>query len=145
MPNTYTQIHIHCVFVVKHREPLINKSFKDDLFKYISSIIQQRGNKMLAIGGPADHVHVFFGIRATESLLDLMKAVKRSSSLWVNQNHLTRKRFEWQEGYGAFSYSKSHVSNVCNYIKHQEEHHAKQSFRDEYVRIFHYLSFSNLE
>lgn len=135
MPNTYTQIHIHCVFAVKHRAALIDNSFKDDLYKYISSIIQERGNKMLAIGGTANHIHIFFGYRAIEGLPELMKSVKQNSSLWVNKNHKTRFKFEWQKGYGAFSYSKSLVSNVCNYIERQEEHHSKQTFRDEYVEF----------
>jgi len=135
MAGTYTQLHIHCVFAVKRREALIDNTFKDELYEYITGIVQERGNKLLAIGGTSNHIHIFFGYRANESLSDLMKAVKRSSSLWVNQNHKTRCRFEWQEGYGAFSYSKSHVDAVINYIRNQEEHHKKRSFHDEYLKI----------
>ncbi len=134
MPNTYTQIHIHCVFAVKYRSALIEKSFQEKLYGYISGIVQSRGNKMLAIGGTSNHVHVFFGFRASESLSDLMKEVKRCSSLWINQNRMSRFHFEWQEGYGAFSYSKSHVDSVIDYIKGQEEHHKNRTFREEYLQ-----------
>jgi REP element-mobilizing transposase RayT len=135
MANTYTQIHIHCVFAVKYRKAMVDKSFKEELYEYITGIIQQRGHKMLAIGGTSNHIHIFFGLRVNESLSDLMQAVKRNSSLWINQNHKTQSKFEWQKGFGAFSYSKSHVSAVVNYIKRQEEHHRKKAFSEEYIRI----------
>lgn len=135
MPNTYSQIHIHCVFAVKNRESLIDQTFKEDLYEYITGIVQQRGHKMLAIGGTSNHIHIFLGYKINESIPDLMKAVKRSSSIWINQNKKTKFRFEWQEGYGTFSYSKSHVDAVINYILRQEEHHRKKSFRDEYLKI----------
>lgn len=135
MPNTYSQIHIHCVFAVKNRESLIDQTFKEDLYEYITGIVQQRGHKMLAIGGTSNHIHIFLGYKINESIPDLMKAVKRSSSIWINQNKKTKFRFEWQEGYGTFSYSKSHVDAVINYILRQEEHHRKKSFHDEYLKI----------
>ena len=135
MANTYTQIHIHCVFAVKYRKAMVDKSFKEELYEYITGIIQQRGHKMLAIGGTSNHIHIFFGLRVNESLSDLMQAVKRNSSLWINQNHKTQSKFEWQKGFGAFSYSKSHVNAVVNYIKRQEEHHRKKAFHEEYKQI----------
>lgn len=135
MANTYTQIHIHCVFAVKHRKAMIDSAFKEELYEYITGIVQQRGHKMLAIGGPSNHIHIFLGLNVDESVSDLMQAVKRNSSLWINQNHKTQNRFEWQKGYGAFSYSKSHVNAVINYIKRQEEHHRKKAFREEYKQI----------
>ena len=135
MANTYTQIHIHCVFAVKHRKAMIDSAFKEELYEYITGIVQQRGHKMLAIGGTSNHIHIFLGLNVDESVSDLMQAVKRNSSLWINQNHKTQNRFEWQKGYGAFSYSKSHVNAVINYIKRQEEHHRKKAFREEYKQI----------
>lgn len=135
MANTYTQIHIHCVFAVKHRKAMIDSAFKEELYEYITGIVQQRGHKMLAIGGTSNHIHIFLGLNVDESVSDLMQAVKRNSSLWINQNNKTQNRFEWQKGYGAFSYSKSHVNAVINYIKRQEEHHRKKAFREEYKQI----------
>ena len=133
MPNTYTQIHIHFVFAVKYRLGLIDKEWKEDLNKYITEITQSNNHKMLAINGMHDHIHILIGMRPTQSISDLMKEVKQSSSIWINQKKLTNIKFEWQEGYGAFSYSKSQIDNVIKYIQNQEEHHKKQTFRDEYL------------
>ena len=135
MANTYTQIHLQFVFVVKFRKALIDKSFKEELYQYITGIVQSYGHKMLAINGVEDHVHVFIGMRPTQSISDLMQDIKGSSSKWINEKKFLKVKFEWQEGYGAFSYSKSHVQNVINYVKNQEKHHAKQTFRDEYIEF----------
>lgn len=132
MGNTYTQIHIQAVFVVKNRACLIDRAWKDELYKYITGIIRNNNHKMLAINGMPDHIHVFFGMRPVQALSDLMKQVKGDSSEWINQKKLTRSRFSWQEGYGAFSYGKSHVSRVIRYIERQEEHHRKKTFMEEY-------------
>ena len=132
MSNTYTQIHIQAVFAVQNRESIISNSWKDELYKYITGIIQTNGHKLLAINGMPDHVHILLGIRPTQSLSDLMQDVKGHSSLWVNKNELVKGKFSWQEGYGAFSYSKSQVSRVINYIENQEKHHAKKTFKQEY-------------
>ncbi len=105
------------------------------MLQYIVGIIQNQGHKVLSIGGTADHIHVLFGFRPTQSLSALMQIVKRDSSVWINQNKLTRGRFSWQEGYGAFSYSKSQLTKVIDYIEKQEEHHKKRSFTDEYKKI----------
>ena len=132
MANTYTQIHIHVVFAVQNRLSLIHKQWRKPLYLYIISIIQDRGHKVVSIGGTGDHIHILIGFRLNESLAQLIQCVKRSSSLWINNNKLVRGRFSWQEGYGAFSYSKNQVPTICNYIKNQEEHHKVKTFREEY-------------
>ena len=132
MANTYTQIHIQAVFTVQHRNCIIRKSWKEELCKYITGIIQNRGHKVLAINGMPDHVHVFFGMRPIQSLSDLMQDIKGDSSKWINKKGFVKVRFSWQEGYGAFSYSKSSVDNVIDYIKNQEIHHRKRTFIEEY-------------
>jgi REP element-mobilizing transposase RayT len=98
-------------------------------------MIQKHGHKVLSIGGMPDHIHILFGFRPTQALSALMQEIKRDSSEWINKEKLTRGRFSWQEGYGAFSYSKSHVSQVINYIETQEQHHKKRTFLDEYKKI----------
>jgi REP element-mobilizing transposase RayT len=133
MSNTYTQIHIQTVFAVRNRDALISTEWRERLFKYIASIINDQGNKTLAVGGTANHIHLFFGFRPTQSLSSLMMRVKRETSDWINREGLTHCQFQWQAGYGAFSYSKSHVPKVVQYILNQESHHAKRSFREEYL------------
>ena len=135
MANTYTQIHIQVVFAVKHRISLIQSSWKDELYKYITGIIQAHNHKLLAINGMPDHVHVLFGMRPTQSLSELMQDVKGSSSKWINEKRLVAGRFEWQEGYGAFSYSKSDIGNVIEYIKNQELHHSSKNLMIEYKEL----------
>lgn len=132
MANTYTQIHIHVVFAVKHRAGLIQREWKDELYKYITGIIQNHQHKVLAINGMPDHIHIFFGMRPVQSLSELMQDIKGSSSKWINEKRFTKHKFEWQEGYGAFSYSKSQVADVVKYIENQETHHKKESFLEEY-------------
>ncbi len=133
MSNTYTQIHIQTVFAVSNRQSLIQQDWKNELYAYMSGIIENHTHKVLAINGMSDHIHLFFGFRPTQSLSDLMRIVKGESSEWVNKNRLTKSRFSWQNGYGAFSYSKSDVQNVIRYIKDQEKHHATKSFKKEYI------------
>ncbi|HEY1039110.1 MAG TPA: IS200/IS605 family transposase [Bacteroidia bacterium] len=135
MPNTYTQIHLQFVFVVKYRSNLIKSSWKDELYKYITGTIQHYGHKLLAINGMPDHIHVLVGMRPTQSVSDLLQDIKGSSSKWINEKRFSNSKFEWQEGYGAFSYSPSHVDNVINYINNQEKHHQTKSFRDEYLQL----------
>ena len=132
MANTYTQIHIHVIFAVKNRLGLIQKEWKDELYKYIAGIIQNQNHKVLAINGMPDHLHIFFGLRPNQSLADLMQDIKGGSSKWINDNKFVRGKFEWQAGYGAFSYAKSQVNNVIDYIKNQEDHHRKKTFIEEY-------------
>ncbi len=132
MANTYTQIHIQSIFAVKNRSSLIQTEWKDELYKYITGIIQKHEHKLLAINGMPDHLHVFFGMRPAQSLSDLMQDIKGSSSKWINDRRFLRSKFEWQAGYGAFSYSKSQVPNVISYIENQEIHHQKKTFLKEY-------------
>lgn len=132
MANTYTQIHIQAIFAVRYRVAVIQQEWKNELYKYITGIIQAQKHKLIAINGMSDHVHVLFGMRPVQSLSDLMQDIKGSSSTWINKKKLTKGRFEWQEGYGAFSYSKSQIENVVSYIRNQEEHHKKFNFLEEY-------------
>lgn len=133
MANTYSQIHLQFVFAVKHRHSLILSNWKQELYAYIAGIIQNQGHKLLAINGMPDHIHIFIGMRPNQSVSDLLQDIKRNSSLWINQKKFVNGKFEWQEGYGAFSYSKSHVKQVVEYIENQEAHHRKLSFHEEYI------------
>ena len=133
MANTYSQIHLQFVFVVKNRASVIHTAWKDELYKYITGIITNQNHKLLAINGMPDHIHILVGLRPNQSVSDLMQDVKGSSSKWINDKKLVDGKFEWQEGYGAFSYGASQIDNVIQYIHKQEEHHAKLSFKDEYL------------
>jgi len=133
MANTYTQIHIQAVFAVRNRSSIIMNSWKDELFKYMTGIIQNHEHKVLAINGMPDHIHIFFGMRPIQSLSDLMQDIKGDSSLWINKKGFVKGRFSWQQGFGAFSYSKSSISNVIRYIQNQETHHKKRTFIEEYL------------
>lgn len=135
MANTYSQVNIHCVFAVKGRENLITKSFRDDLHRYMTGILKNDGSFPLAVNGWLDHVHVFFELPMTMAISDQMRMLKATSSKWINDNRLVKGKFSWQEGYGAFSYAKSQRDVVINYIKNQEEHHMKQSFKQEYLEL----------
>ncbi|CAM3302710.1 IS200/IS605 family transposase [Aequorivita lipolytica] len=135
MANTYTQIHIQTVFAVQNRQSLILGQWKEELYKYITGIIQNYDHKVLQINGMPDHIHILFGMRPTQSLSDLMKFVKQDSSKWINQKGFVNRKFSWQAGYGAFSYSKSDVQNVINYIKNQEAHHKTKTFTEEYLQL----------
>ncbi len=121
MPNTYTQIHIHFVFAIKHRQSLINESIRERVEKYITGIVQNHQHKLLAIYCMPDHTHLFIGFRTTQTISDLMREVKSRSSEFINEQKLTKEKFNWQQGYGAFSYSHSHVTNVIEYILHQPD------------------------
>jgi putative transposase len=132
MANTYTQIHIQCVIAVKYRQSLIHPDYKERLHKYITGIVQNQGHKILAINSMPDHLHLFFGFRPNQSLADLMRIVKGDSSEWINNEKFIPSIFRWQEGYGAFSYSRSQVKIVTDYVMNQEEHHKKRTFLEEY-------------
>jgi REP element-mobilizing transposase RayT len=135
MANTYTQIHIHAVFAVQNRKCVINKTWEAELYMYISGIIKANGHKMIIINGMPDHLHVLFGLRPVQSLSDLMQDVKGSSSKWINEKKFTNARFSWQQGYGAFSYAKSDLPKVVNYIKNQKQHHGQKHFLEEYLEL----------
>lgn len=131
MPNTYTQIHIQFVFAVKYRSALIDIEWKERLHQYITGIFQANKHKMLQINSMPDHIHIFIGMRPHQSISSLIQNVKTESSKWIKEQNLS-KDFAWQEGYGAFSYSKSQVDDVIRYIQNQEIHHRKETFLDEY-------------
>lgn len=135
MANTYTQIHIQVVFAVQNRGSLIAQAWKDELYRYITGIVQACGHKLLQINGMPDHLHILFGMRPTQALSELVQHVKQDSSKWINQKGFVRGRFSWQEGYGAFSYSKRDVPHVIAYIQNQEEHHRVRTFQEEYVEF----------
>ena len=135
MANTYTQIHIQAVFAVQNRQSLINSQWKDELYKYMTGIIQNYEQKVLQINGMPDHIHILFGMRPTKALSELMKQLKQDSSRWLNEKYLLREKFSWQAGYGAFSYSKSDVHNVIKYIQNQELHHKTITFEAEYRKL----------
>jgi putative transposase len=132
MANTYTQIHIQIVFAVQNRVSLIGKDWKDELYKYVTGIIQNNNHKLLAINGMPDHVHILIGMRPTQSITNLVQMIKGDSSRWINEKKFVAGKFSWQEGYGAFSYEKSQVPRMIKYIQTQEEHHQERSFIDEY-------------
>lgn len=133
MANTYYQIYLHTIFAVKHRNAVIKNEWKSQLFAVIGNLINETKCKTILINGMLDHVHCFLGLKPVVSVSELMKTVKAKSSKYINDRALTAERFEWQEGYGVFSYSQSGVDSVYKYIQNQEEHHKKQTFKDEYM------------
>ena len=135
MANTYTQLYIHLVFAVKNRLGLIMPEWKEKLYQYIAVMLEKRGHRLYAINGMQDHVHIFVSISPNQSISEMVGEIKRGTSLWINQNRFVLGHFEWQSGYGAFSYAKSQINNVVQYINNQENHHRKQTFRDEYMEF----------
>ena len=135
MANTFTQIHIQLVFAVKHRQALIQKSWRDKLHAYITGIVQNHGHKMLQINSRPDHIHILIGYRPSQPLPKLVEEIKTSSNQFINENRLSSFQFAWQVGYAAFSYSRSQVTVVATYIEKQDEHHRKKTFREEYIEM----------
>lgn len=135
MSNTYSQIYIQIVFAVKGKQNLIPKKNREELHKYITGIVTKRGQKMLAIFAMPDHVHIFIGIKPNISISDLTRDVKAGSSKFINDSKWILGKFSWQEGFGAFSYSQSHIDRVVKYILNQEGHHKKKSFKEEYIKL----------
>lgn len=133
--GTFTQLYIQLVFAVRGRRNLILQSWEDDLYKYITGIIQQKGQKLLAINGMPDHIHILIGMKPTCCLSDLVREVKKSSNKFIKENKFVAGKFEWQEGFGAFSYSHSAFANVIRYIDNQKQHHRNNTFRDEYIEF----------
>ena len=133
MPNTFSQIYIQVVFAVKYRKAIIHQSWEDDLYKYITGIIQNKGQKLIAINGMPDHIHIFIGMKPSCNLSDLVREIKKASNGFINDKKLTATNFQWQEGFGAFSYSQSHIDYVVKYINNQKQHHTKQTFKEEYL------------
>ena len=132
MANTYTQIHLHLIFAVQNRISLIQNIWKDRLCEYITGIVQQHTHKMIIVNGMPDHLHIVIGMRPIQSLSDLMQDIKGNSSKWINDNKLVAGKFAWQEGYGAFSYNKSQLPKLIEYVRNQDEHHKKKKFIEEY-------------
>lgn len=135
MANTYTQLHIQFVFAVQNRISLIQTSWEEELFKYTTGIVKNHKHKMIAINGMPDHLHLFVGLHPTQSISSLMQIVKGESSEWINKKGFVKGKFQWQEGYGAFSYGHSQVNQVYNYVMNQKEHHKKRLFLEEYTEL----------
>jgi REP element-mobilizing transposase RayT len=135
MANTYTQLYIQIVFVVKGRENLISKNNREELHKYIAGIILNRGHKLLSVFCMPDHTHLLIGLKPSQSLSDLVRDVKAGSSAFITEKKWVLGKFSWQEGYGAFSYSRNQIDTVIKYIQQQEEHHCKKTFREEYLEF----------
>jgi REP element-mobilizing transposase RayT len=135
MANTYTQIYIHAVFAVEGRQNLIKPEHNDELQKYIAGIVSGQKQKLIAINNIPDHLHLLTGLRPDAALSDLMRDVKAGSSKFINEQHWVAGKFSWQEGFGAFSHSRSQLGTVIRYIENQQKHHARRSFREEYVEL----------
>lgn len=142
MANTYTQCYFQLVFAVKNRVALIGKEWKNELEMYITGIVQNHRHKMLAISAMPDHIHIFIGYNVNHLIPDLVEEIKTSSNSLIKEKRLSEFKFEWQKGYGAFTYSHSQIDNVAKYILSQEEHHKKKAFKDEYFKI---LKKNNIE
>lgn len=132
MANTYTQLHIQFIFAVKYRAAIIDSSWKGRLHKYITGIFQKNNHKMLQLNSMPDHLHALIGLHTEQSVSSIIQNVKAESSKWINSQKLTPGKFAWQDGYGAFSYSKSQLPHVIRYIQQQEQHHRKHTFIQEY-------------
>ncbi len=135
MANTYTQIHLQFVFAVRFRASLIDDSWKNELYKYMTGIVHAHNHKLLIVNGMPDHIHMLVGMRPTQSIAELLQDIKGDSSKWINEKKLSKSRFEWQQGYGAFSYSKNQLPQLIHYIARQEDHHRRTSFLQEYREL----------
>lgn len=132
-PGTFTQIYLQFVFAVKYRESLIQPKYQKEVFSFMAGLINSMGHKSYAVNGMSDHVHIFMSFDPKHSPSETIKEIKRSSTNFINSKNWFRGKFQWQGGYGCFSYSKSHIDNVVKYILNQQQHHAKVKFRDEYL------------
>jgi len=135
MANTYSQIYIQVVFAVEGRHSLIVPEHNDELQKYITGIVSARRHKLIAINNMPDHLHLLVGLRPDAALSELVRDIKANSSRLINGKRWVKGRFSWQEGFGAFSYSRSHLGAVIRYIENQQKHHARKSFLDEYTAL----------
>ena len=135
MPGTFSQIYIQVVFAVKRRENLLQKPWRDEVFKYMAGIIKEKNQKPIIVNGVTDHVHLFIGLKPVMSLSDLVRDVKNNTTNFINDRKFLNTKFSWQEGYGAFSYSHSQLDTVYQYILNQEEHHKKKTFKAEYLEL----------
>ena len=135
MPNTYSKLYVQIVFAVQGRQNLISRKHNEELQKYITGIVQKRKNKMLSIYCMPDHLHLLTGLSPTMSVSDLVRDIKTGSSNFINSQNWIRGKFNWQESFGAFSYSRDQVNTIAQYILNQEEHHKKTTFREEYISM----------
>ena len=135
MANTFTQIYLHLVFAVQNRFSLIQPLWKDELYKYITGIVQNNGHKLITINGMPNHLHIGIGYKPHQMIPDLLQDIKGNSSTWINKKKFVKGHFNWQAGYGAFSFSHSHIDRVVQYINNQEKHHKKKTFREEYIQL----------
>ena len=133
MSGTFSQIYIHIVFAVKNRESLIHPSWEEELYKYIAGIVRNKEQKILAINGMSDHIHILIGMRPSCCLSDLVREIKKSSNDFIKEKKFTKYKFQWQEGYEAFSYNHSNLNNIIGYVLNQKEHHKKKTFKEEYI------------
>lgn len=135
MANTYTKIYLHIVFAVRNRKSLIQTEWKDELYKYITGVVKNNGHKLIAINGMPDHIHMAVGYKPNQLISVLVQDIKGNSSTWINKKKLLSDKFNWQAGYGAFSFSHSHIDTVVKYIYNQEIHHKKKSLKEEYIEL----------
>ncbi len=133
MAGTFSQIYIQIVFAVQNRDAAISPEWEERLYQYISGIIRKKGQKMIAINGMPDHIHLFIGMQPSCCLSDLVREVKKSSNEFIQDNKFVKYKFSWQEGYGAFSYGHSQIDVVAKYVMNQKEHHKKVNFKEEYI------------
>lgn len=135
MAGTYSQVYIQVIFAVNGRQNLIGKSWKEELNKYIAGIVKGKEQKSIIVNGMPDHIHTFIGLKPVMAISDLVRDIKNNSSKFINDRKFVRGKFSWQEGYGVFSYSHSHISRVYNYILNQEKHHQNRIFKQEYLEL----------
>ncbi|MCC6279589.1 MAG: IS200/IS605 family transposase [Saprospiraceae bacterium] len=135
MADVFSQLYIHAVFAVKNRFSLILPEWEESLYKYTTGIVETRGHKMLSIGGMPDHIHIFFGLKPAEAISDLVREIKNATNDYIKEQGFSPYKFDWQAGYGAFSYSRSHMDTVCRYILNQKVHHQKQTFEQEISKM----------
>lgn len=135
MAGTFQQIYIQYVFAVKGRQNVLQKAWRDEVFKYMSGIIKGKDQKPIIVNGVCDHVHVFLGLKPSMRISDLIRDIKNNSCNFINDQNWINGNFSWQDGYGAFSYAHSQIENVYQYILNQEEHHKMKTFKDEYIEL----------
>ena len=133
MAGTFSQMYTQVVFAVKYRQALIQSLWEERLYQYTTGIIRNKDQKLLAINGMPDHIHILIGMKPTCCLSDLVREVKKSTNEFINENRFTKSKFNWQSGFGAFSYGHSHLDNVIRYVMNQKEHHRKKTFKEEYI------------
>jgi REP-associated tyrosine transposase len=135
MANTYTQIYLHLVFAVQNRISLIQHEWESELYKYITGIVKNNGHKLITINGVSNHIHIAIGYKPHQLIPNLLQDIKANSSKWINERRFIKGKFNWQAGYGAFSFSHSQIDAVVKYINSQEQHHKRKTFKEEYIEI----------